>query len=257
MTSQHRLQKLLGRFLRVALILSGLLLSQGLFPSVGSAQEPRLTKPNIVDSLKNGARHRAEKMTVREYVELIQKRGVDFQMTAADAQEIRNAGSYYTPAQLKELIEAVRANYRAETTSLWGAIEQVEVVPNPGGGVQVFLRLLIRNDGPPTPTQKYQLAVTHLTTKEIDFKSGPSALKERYTLPQEKGPEEIVIQPQDSIVRKTIEAIPRGQTVTGWLRFALPLPSLTTNFMSQSGIRYALTFTDATGKAYSATYETP
>lgn len=255
--SQSRLLKPLRPVRLVALVLTGLFLLLAHFPAAMSAQEPRITKTNLLDSLKNRARHRADRMTASRYVEWIKQRGVDFQVTAADEQDIRNAGSYFTVAQLDELITAVRDNYRPEPTALLGTIEEVEVVQNPGGGVQVFLRLLIRNDGPPTTAQKYRLQINHQTSKSIDFKSGPSELKERYTLPQDKGSEEIIIQPQDAIARKTAEAIPRGRTVSGWMRFVLPLPLLKPEFMRQSGIRYTLSFADATGKSYSITYNTP
>jgi hypothetical protein len=225
--------------------------------TVSNEQKPRLTKTDIVSSLRNGARRTAERIEPKGYVRRIQQYGVDFQITTTDEQEIRKAGSYLTAVQLDELITAVRANYRPEPTLLSGNIEQVVATQNPGGGVQVFLRLLIKNNGAPTAVQQYYLEIRHLTSKSIDFKSNPSALNERYTLPLGDGSGAIVIQPEDGIMRKTTESISAGQTVNGWLRFVLPLSLLTPEFMCQSGIRYALSFTDATGKSYSDTYETP
>lgn len=223
----------------------------------GNAQEPRLSRTDVMLSLRNGPRGKAGKAGAEKYVESVRRRGVDFQLTAVDEQDIRRAGGYLAAAQLDELVTAVRDNYRPEPTSLAPNIEQVAVVENPEGGVQVFLRVSVRNDGPPTTAQKYRLEIKHRTQKSMDFKSGPAALNERYTLPRTEGSEEVVIQPQDAIARKTTESIPPGQTVSGWLRFVLPPPLLTPEYMRQSGIRYTLSFADAVGRPYVATCETP
>lgn len=138
---------------------------------------------------------------------------------------------------------------------LSGKIEQVEVAENPGGGSQAFIRLSIRNEGPPTPVQKYYIRVTHVTTSVIDFKDTPADLGERVTVPRPAGRGQIVIEPQDAIARKTEQAVAEGGEVSGWLRIALPLPMLTPKDLRQPGIRYVVSFTDAAGKQYEAAHE--
>lgn len=136
--------------------------------------------------------------------------------------------------------------------SLSGEIEEVAVVPDTDGSTQVFIRLSIRNSGMPTGIYKYAIRITHATSTEIEFKGPAETFSGRYTLPQTERNGAVVIQPQDSILSKTQQAMPTDSRVSGWLRLALPLPA---EVLSQPGMRYSVSFADVTGTTYSTSYE--
>lgn len=139
--------------------------------------------------------------------------------------------------------------------NLSGALEQVHVLDNPGIGVQVFILLSINNPGVPTIVQNYSLHITHTSSKSINFNGPPDTIAERYTLPRAESSEVVVIQPQDDISSKTLQALPTSGKVSGWLRFVLPAPGLTPEFVQQPGTKYEMEFADATGKTYRTTYQ--
>jgi cellulose biosynthesis protein BcsQ len=139
--------------------------------------------------------------------------------------------------------------------NLLGDIDKVETTENLGGGVQVFILLSIRNVGAPTAVNKYRLRITHVSSKSIDFNSPPEEPMGSFTLPQPDDAETLRVEEKDSIINRTTQAVPTDSIEKGWLRFVLPLPLLKPDFMRQSGIRYAISFSDATGKTYQTTYE--
>jgi len=254
--SQDRSQETIPFRLYVILALASLLLLQVQFLRHVSAQEVGpITKRNLVRALANEKRQKGKMTSAARYIQLIRKHGVTFQITPSDEQDIRKAGSYLSAPQLDELIDAVRTSYRSESVSLSGIVEQVEVIQNPGGGAQVFIRLLIRNDGLPTIAQKYHLHIRHITSKSIEFKGSPVGIHDSYTLPQAAESKEIIIQPQDALTHKTDGAIAQGGVVSGWLRFVLPHPPLKPEFLRQRGIQYTVSFADVTGNSYKAVYE--
>lgn len=182
---------------------------------------------------------------------------MDFRPTADDEQEIRRYGDYLGSAGLDELIAAVRANYLSPTMSLSGRVDQVVARPNPGAGVQVFLRLSIRNEGPPSGASKYALRISSVSHNSINISVPPKAIDRTLTLPQDGGPGELVLEPQDDLARKTGQVMAQGQVVSGWLRFVLPFPDpkFTPDVLRQPGIRYVVSFTDSGGSVYTAAYE--
>jgi hypothetical protein len=139
--------------------------------------------------------------------------------------------------------------------SLSGKIEQLEVVSNPGSDTQVFILLSIENKGIPTGIHHYAIRIDHVTSKSFEY-NGPldEEIKGRYTLQQTEGRGATVIQPQDSIIGKTEEAIRTDRKVSGWLRLVLPAPE---KVLSQSGSRYKVSFADASGNTYEAVYVVP
>lgn len=135
--------------------------------------------------------------------------------------------------------------------SLTGKIERVEIVPGQGGNVQVLINLAIMNAGAPTSVYQYNIHISHVSLPSIEFDGPPEEIKGAFTVPQAGG-KRITIQPQDSIVSKTIQAIRSGQRVEGWLYLTLPLPE---DVLRQPGIKYTVSFVDATGNTHQATYE--
>jgi hypothetical protein len=136
--------------------------------------------------------------------------------------------------------------------NLLGEIEEVAVVPGQGGNVQVFIHLSIKNAGSPTSVPRYTIRINHASSKSINFNGPPEEINGRYTIPQAGGNGTTVIQPHDSIIRKTQRAIGGSEKVSGWLSLALPLPK---DVLSQPGIRYTVSFADVAGKTYQAVYE--
>lgn len=134
--------------------------------------------------------------------------------------------------------------------SLSGEIEEVEVVPQ-GGNSQVFIRLSIRNAGPPTPVNQYEVRVNHVSSMSINYNGPFEEINVRYTLPPVGGRRAIIIQPQDSIIKKTEEAIATNERVSGWLRLSLPLPD---SVLRQAGIHYTVSFADAARNKYEVPY---
>lgn len=144
----------------------------------------------------------------------------------------------------------------ATAESLSGEIERVEVITNPGGGVQVFMYLSIKNTGTqPTGVKQYAIRIDHVSSKSINYGGPIEEMEGRYKLPQAGGGQATTVQPQDSIMGKTRQAIPIDQRVSGWLRIALPNPFLKPDDMRQAGIRYDVSFADWAGKTYHVVYQ--
>lgn len=137
--------------------------------------------------------------------------------------------------------------------SLSGEIDKTEVMTGPSGNAQLFIHLLIRNAGEATPVNQFNLKINHITSKSINYDGPFEKINERYTIPQTGGKQPIVIQPQDSIIKKTQEAIGKGGEVNGWLMRSLPMVS--EGAMRQPGMRYTVSFSDASGKNYEVSYE--
>jgi hypothetical protein len=137
--------------------------------------------------------------------------------------------------------------------SLSGKIERVEVIPGPDGNTQVFMLLSIENTGTPVSINQYAIQINHVTSKSFEYNGQLNEeIKGPYTLPQAGGKAAVVIQPQDSIISKTSEAIGTGREVRGWLKLALPIPD---KVLSQPGTRYRVSFVDATQKTHQAVYQ--
>lgn len=129
---------------------------------------------------------------------------------------------------------------------LLGEIEDVQIVPGKGDVSQVFIQLSIKNTGGATSASQYAIQI-HSQTQKLDFKGFPDKLTERYTLPRngKEREQEIVIQPQDSIISKTEQEF--AHRVRGWLRLTLPLPA---DVLRQSGMQYTVSFADADRVSY-------
>jgi hypothetical protein len=187
------------------LTITCILLLQPQLPVMGRAQAAQpITKELLIRALKQGARNVRLRASAERYVELIKQIGVDFQITPAAERSIRRAGSYLGAAHLDELITAVRANYRAASPSfsLSSSVEKVEVTPHPDGGLQVFVRFSIRNNGPPSIAHAYSLNVRHATSRSIDFKEPAANLDKPFTVPPRGGSEEFTIQPEAARLNK-------------------------------------------------------
>lgn len=136
--------------------------------------------------------------------------------------------------------------------SLSGEVEEVEIVPSQGGDTQLFIHLSIKNTGSPTGVYQYAIHINSVRSKSVEYNGPFEEINGRYTIPQAGGKSPVVIQPQDSIIRKTLEVIGKDRKVDGWLMLALPLPD---GVLRQAGIRYTVSFSDANGKNYEALYE--
>lgn len=238
-----------------ALALVFLLLPQSQSAAQAGAQnEGPITKESFMKALRLG-KDRRKRMTKQKFVEHICERRVNFQLTPEEEKEARKAGAYYVKAELDEILAEVQSRYRQRPTSLSGTIEQVEVAARPGGGAYVFIRVLVKNDGSPSVAQKYYLRISHVTSKNLDFRREPAELKEPFTL---DGGESagLTIYPHDSLARKTDEAVGECKKVSGWLRFVMPpFGTFTPDNLRQPGTRYVVSFIDANGKTYEAPYE--
>lgn len=149
------------------------------------------------------------------------------------------------------------------TVKLSGTIEQIEICPHPSGDVQVFILMSIVNYGQPMSVQQYSLQITHVSSKNIEVKVEPREIKDQTTLPKDRitllaragSKENPIIQPQAAIVLKTEVAVPRNEKVSGWMWVRVPL--LSPKDLSQSGIRYVVSFADVTGARHEVSYEVP
>jgi hypothetical protein len=197
-------------------------------------------------------------MTLEDFLERIQKRGVKFRVTPADERDIRKAGEYLTVADFRTLVEALRlANYRP-ATPLSGTIEQVKVMSNPGGGTQVFIQLTVRNNGPQSIAESYTLRVMKANSAGLEFElnGGKAAdMQQPFPMTEDGKAGEVAIRPEDSLVQKTRQAIKKGQPVTGWLRFNLMKVPLKPETLRQRGFWYVVSFVDVAGEPYEAVYE--
>ncbi len=137
-------------------------------------------------------------------------------------------------------------------TGLVGELEQIELVENPDGSIQAFIRLSIKNGGPPSIVYNYSLQIADARST-IDLKLPPDKLTKSFTLSAGGG----TIQPQDSLMSRTDQAVVlgTGAQVDGWLWFTAQMPELTLSFLRQPGIKYVVLFNDAAGKTYEAGYE--
>lgn len=227
-----------------------------------SLQEDRpITKENLLLSLKAGGLDPRKRIPAARYIKLIRGHGVRFRITPVDERNIRKAGDYLSALDLDKMVAALRASYRP-ATFLSGRVEQVKVAANPGGGIQVFLQLKIRNDGAPTVARKYALKIMHATSASIDFNGAPLRLSEPFMVPEDEKSGEVLIRPEDDLALKTSRAISTGKSVTGWLRFFLPLlpdmkpeAQLKPEFLRQPGIWYVVSFVDAAGEPYEEAFE--
>jgi hypothetical protein len=137
--------------------------------------------------------------------------------------------------------------------NLVSRIESVEVSKSAGQeGVQVFILLSISNSGSPTVVYDYSIKIAR---EDLEFKGPPETLNGSYMVSQAGTTEKLVIQPQDDIRLKTAEALAQGSKVSGWLLVKLPAPTLTPDDIRQRGTTYTVSFTDATGKQSTPSYE--
>lgn len=188
-------------------------------------------------------------------IKKVKERGVDFRLYAVDEQKIRKAGEYLPKAGLDKLVETVRSKYRVNPKLiLSGEIEQVEVADHPGGGSEVFVRLTIKNVGDPIRAHKYILRIVHTTSTIFEFNGPARRLTGPSTLSLPGAAKALVIQPQESLMSKTSQAIGKSK-VSGWLKFILPDPRLKPDYLRQLGTIYIVSFDDVYGYTSRAYYE--
>ena len=83
----------------------------------GQAGEPKpLLKENFIHALEEGGKKRPRE-TARTYIKLVEKYGVAFELTDADAARIRRAGGYLAAEGLELLLAALRENYRLDPSA--------------------------------------------------------------------------------------------------------------------------------------------
>src|SRR5688572_12186996 len=83
----------------------GLISNMSSAPSDAQGQTP-IAREGLLRSLSRKV------LSSSELVDQVKQRGVDFQLTPADEQEIRRTGKYLRTKGLNSLITAVRNNYR-------------------------------------------------------------------------------------------------------------------------------------------------
>lgn len=258
-SEQRGTQRLAGLRRGTPAALIFLLLLQPHVTAVLHAQETKvILKENLLKSLADREKIKGDRLSplerIKLRIKLIREHGVDFRLTPHDEREIRKAGDYLDDASLNKLIAAVNDSYRPKT-SLSGVIQQIEVTQSDDGRVNVFIRLLVRNDGTDTVAQQYRLRILHATSRNIDFKGRAVGLNEDLTLHQEDGSGQVVIRRQDALDRRTGQAIAKGRSVGGWLRFVLPPhPQFTPDFLRQPGIWFVVSFADVESRPYEAVF---
>jgi MinD-like ATPase involved in chromosome partitioning or flagellar assembly len=133
---------------------------------------------------------------------------------------------------------------------LHSKIEQVEISKNPDGNTEIFMLLSIKNYGTPTTAHNYSLSINHPYSRSFEFNGPPQELTGSFRAANS----ERAARPEDSIQKKTEQAIGTDAKVSGWLKFVLPLPDLE-RYLEQPGMRYVITFKDDAGKTYETVYE--
>jgi hypothetical protein len=71
-----------------------------------------ITKDNLLSALESMQSRKSKRKDAAWYVAMLEEHKVGFQLTSADEQEIRRVGTYLGKEGLKDLIEAIRNNYR-------------------------------------------------------------------------------------------------------------------------------------------------
>ena len=74
-----------------------------------------ITRDNLISSIELGRR---ERKTAARYIELINRYGVAFRLTAADERKNRRLGNYLGKKGLDDLIAALRDNYRPTSQTI-------------------------------------------------------------------------------------------------------------------------------------------
>lgn len=92
--------------------LTTLLLASPADATSRAQKDNRITKTNLLRSLKANEKKPEKKMSAAEYVADIKDRGVDFCMTIKDEQEVRQSVTYLGAEEMNDLIAAVRDNCR-------------------------------------------------------------------------------------------------------------------------------------------------
>ena len=162
--------------------------------------------------------------------------------------------SYYRYLQERQKAALLERQLQKEPQNLSGRIEQVESVQSPGEETQVLIRLSIKNFGPPTKVDKYLLHITHAYSRSFEFKGPPTEISEPITLIPAGTAQTVVVTPRDSLTNMPGQGLGTNAKVTGWVRFALPLP-LDDNILRNPGTRYYVSFNDPDGRTYETSYE--
>lgn len=268
MTSSRRATRGQGSVtLYARLVLACLLLSTTQLRVVGQTQETLEegkppTRESLVGALINEGKKQNtpnKKPFIPGFIRLIREYGIKFRYTPAYEKELHKAGSFLTVADLDELIKALkRADYRPATT-LSGNIEQVRVTDDPDGGVLIFIRLSVKNDGPSSIAQDYKLWVVQSALPPLEVKGRPPLRGDApFTMPQEGTVGSVVVQPEENIALMTRQPVEKGKTLTGWLRFKIPpVPKEFPRQLTAGDFRhclwYVVSFSDRAGEPY----ETP
>lgn len=261
MAAQSRSQGMVRLMRCVALALTCLLLPQAQLHAAGSPpavvqEDPSITKENLIKSLKAARDDPSRKVDTAVYIKQIRKYGVRFLVTPADERNIRRVGAFLGVPDLNKLIKALRDNHRP-ASAMSGKIEQVKVMNNPGGGVQVFVQLTVTNHGLPTVARMYALRIMHVTSARSDFNKTADELNEAFTVKEPGRAGEGIIRPEESLVLKTSQSIRTGASVTGWLRFFVPhVPQIkledqtTAESLREPGMWYVVSFVNLAGEFY-------
>lgn len=102
-------------FASMSLVVLWLLLSAQAARGQAGEVQP-LLKENFIDALEVGGKKRPRE-TARTYIKLVEKYGVAFKLSDADAARIRRAGGYLAAEGLELLLGALRDNYRPDASA--------------------------------------------------------------------------------------------------------------------------------------------
>jgi hypothetical protein len=139
-------------------------------------------------------------------------------------------------------------------------VKDIVVADTPDDTVQVFIRLSVTNNGPPTNADGFSLHISGVSSESFEFNDLPIDIDKPYTLSRAGS---VIIQSDDDLQLKAVQSIPTGATVSGWLMYHMPRVRLSprhvalgAEFIRSSALRYVISLTDATGRDYQAAYET-
>lgn len=154
---------------------------------------------------------------------------------------------------LKSIERELAQERDPNTPRLSGQIEGFKVGKSTGvEETQVLIHLSVRNTGAPSIAEQFELAIQ---SSDFEEHQKPTDIPKGYTLlPLDKSPN-VTLNPEDALTVKTEKPIARGSLERGWLRFVLM--SKHPERILRPGMRYTVSFSDISGKTYSADYRIP
>lgn len=136
-----------------------------------------------------------------------------------------------------------------EPSKLMAKVERIEVDSTSTQGAQVFVKVSVRNTGPPSIAENFRL---NIKLNRFDFSDVPQDLSQDYTFTPAGKASKVVVRREESLAERTATPIANGGREDGWVRFVVP--DVNPNDLTQPGAVYTIHLTDVWGKTLSATH---